>query len=317
MHNQAKRMHNQATWNKPKLATDFRMQTPRNFGLLFGDHGSLVLGVAMESSQIRPAGKIFHGKSPDEMWILDCVVKTERDDAILCGTKPNAMRPRKTKVVHLYPPAKRYYENSTHACFTTSAWIGFKCDMKFLYDMCDNKENFAAIHDPGGGIGDKLQAIVKDAAAGGNRNYLRCCSIAHEIMFALFHALPLVGGHPWEYTTSLGDGIQHPLAERVMSFLERRFREHLTMEKIATELGTSKSTLSHSFRSQTGETVMGALRRIRLEQSLPNLRGGMALKEVAPLVGFRDEYYYSRVFRNQFGMPPGEWRRRHIHASDA
>ena len=226
------------------------------------------------------------------------------------------MRPRKTKVAHLYPPKKRYYENSAHDCLVTSAWIGFACDMKFLRDMCKNEENFAAIHDPGGEIGDKLQTIVKDAAAGGNRSYLRCCSTAHEIMYALSRALPLVGGHPWEYTTSPHDGIQHPLAERVMSFLERRFREHLTMEKIATELGTSKSTLSHSFHSQTGETVMGALRRIRLEQSLPHLRGGMALKEVAPLVGFRDEYYYSRVFRSHFGLPPGEWRRRHIHASD-
>ncbi|MGE9293374.1 MAG: helix-turn-helix transcriptional regulator, partial [Puniceicoccales bacterium] len=51
------------------------------------------------------------------------------------------------------------------------------------------------------------------------------------------------------------------------------------------------------------------LTRVRLERAKSLLtHSRLTLKEVASLCGFRDEYYFSNVFRKHIGQPPGNYR---------
>ncbi len=50
--------------------------------------------------------------------------------------------------------------------------------------------------------------------------------------------------------------------------------------------------------------------RIRNAQSLL-LRSTLSIKEISYMVGFRDQLYFSRVFRQETGMSPRAFRRAH------
>ncbi len=77
---------------------------------------------------------------------------------------------------------------------------------------------------------------------------------------------------------------------------------------IARALGVSESGLSHRYRQESGETLFDTLLRIRVEQSLPLLQSGKRLKNIAPEVGFSNEFYYSRIFKRIYGKPPASYR---------
>ena len=78
---------------------------------------------------------------------------------------------------------------------------------------------------------------------------------------------------------------------------------------IARALGVSESGLSHRYRQESGETLFDTLLRIRVEQSLPLLQSGKRLKNIAPEVGFSNEFYFNRIFKKIEGVPPGILRR--------
>ena len=46
----------------------------------------------------------------------------------------------------------------------------------------------------------------------------------------------------------------------------------------------------------------------RLQQSEKLLQMGMTVKQTALSCGFEDPFYYSRVFRKHYGMPPSDYR---------
>ena len=60
---------------------------------------------------------------------------------------------------------------------------------------------------------------------------------------------------------------------------------------------------------------MAYVRRRRLHRIEEELRKGdrTSLANLADRWGFSDAAHLSRIFRAQFGMPPGEYRDRHGH----
>lgn len=73
---------------------------------------------------------------------------------------------------------------------------------------------------------------------------------------------------------------------------------------IAKALGASESGLSHHYRQEPGKTLFDTLLRIRVEQSLQLLQSGKRLKNIAPEVGFSNEFYYSGIFKRIYGKSP-------------
>jgi len=69
--------------------------------------------------------------------------------------------------------------------------------------------------------------------------------------------------------------------------------------------------LGRIFRDETGENFSDFVIRKRLEKA-QELLGNPKLKiyEVADLVGYKQLTYFSRQFREAFGMTPGDFRRK-------
>ena len=85
----------------------------------------------------------------------------------------------------------------------------------------------------------------------------------------------------------------------------------MSLEDLAERMNLSPSRTSHLVRKFFGysfqELVM--IERMTRARNLL-LSTEYPLKAIAQATGFSNEFYFSRCFRDFYGMPPGEYRRK-------
>lgn len=124
-----------------------------------------------------------------------------------------------------------------------------------------------------------------------------------------------------------GDTVPQPV-KRAIKYMEDHLHEPLRVEAIAAKVGWSHEHLTRSFASHTGRTPREMLLHLRIERSCQLLMDeGRSIKQIAYEVGFSDENYYSRMFREVKGTTATAYRRRYanplyrdlapIHAADS
>ena len=101
------------------------------------------------------------------------------------------------------------------------------------------------------------------------------------------------------------------LVEKTRHFLAEHHAEALSLDRIAWHLRLSGEHLARTFRQETGETVFGALERLRLERACAELAGSrLRVAEIARLTGFGTSAQFCRVFRRAMGETPLAYRLR-------
>ena len=97
-------------------------------------------------------------------------------------------------------------------------------------------------------------------------------------------------------------------AEKAIRFLHKNFAQPLTCQQVADAVGLSASHLSQLFKKHNGVSMIQYLNTLRIQQAKTMIRSGIfTLQEVAESCGFRNEYYFSRVFKQYTGTPPGKY----------
>lgn len=82
-----------------------------------------------------------------------------------------------------------------------------------------------------------------------------------------------------------------------------------TLENLCKLSNLKKSQLIVAFKEVTGLTPMKYVNYIRLEKSkLLLISSDMKIKDIAFLVGFNDELFFSRQFKNSYGISPKQLR---------
>lgn len=82
------------------------------------------------------------------------------------------------------------------------------------------------------------------------------------------------------------------------------------VSRLARALGLHHNYFSILYKKETGEAPMKAINKFRLQNASKMLRfTDKPIKEVARDSGFSDELYFSRVFKNAFGVSPSVYRR--------
>ena len=100
-----------------------------------------------------------------------------------------------------------------------------------------------------------------------------------------------------------------PRVRKVLDLISSDLAADHDVPGLAREVALSPSRLSHLFKEEVGEPVMGALIRLRLNQAARLLEHTVDdVGAIAREVGFGSPYYFSRQFRRHFGMSPRQYR---------
>ena len=98
---------------------------------------------------------------------------------------------------------------------------------------------------------------------------------------------------------------------KAKEWIDLHFREESALEDAAKISGISRRRFNELFRKQFGITPNRYLtvRKIELAKSLLH-NGTISVADTAEQCGFRDIYYFSKVFHAETGMSPTEYRKR-------
>lgn len=84
----------------------------------------------------------------------------------------------------------------------------------------------------------------------------------------------------------------------------------LTMDDLLVRAGLQKSAFLQSFKAVTGTTPRQYILKLRLQHACDLLsETDLPISQIAEQSGFSDSFYFSRCFRQWYGLPPIQWRR--------
>lgn len=101
------------------------------------------------------------------------------------------------------------------------------------------------------------------------------------------------------------------LVKRFKQLIEEKYHENLSVKDYAEVLAVTANHLSETVKNLTGKTSTDLINeKMILEIKRLLLHSDMTVSEIAYGLNFTDQSYFSRYFRKQTGISPGEFRAR-------
>ena len=101
---------------------------------------------------------------------------------------------------------------------------------------------------------------------------------------------------------------EHPMVERVNSYVEEHLTETITLEQLADHVHVSKYHFLRKFKELTGVTAHAFVMNKRLIRACELLQKGESVTTAYQSTGFADYSVFLRNFRAAFGISPGQYR---------
>ena len=85
--------------------------------------------------------------------------------------------------------------------------------------------------------------------------------------------------------------------------------ENISLEDTASAVNVSSFYLSKLFKEEKNVNYVTFVTEARMERARQLLKNqDLSIKEISAATGFNDQNYFSRAFKNKFGMTPTEFR---------
>jgi AraC-like DNA-binding protein len=106
-------------------------------------------------------------------------------------------------------------------------------------------------------------------------------------------------------------GLNDRYVGAALALVHGRPGEHWTVERLARQVGMSRSALAERFSLVVGEPIFAFLTRVRLQLAAHELlTTAHTIEAVAEGAGYEAVTSFSRAFKRTFGKPPSVWRRK-------
>lgn len=110
-----------------------------------------------------------------------------------------------------------------------------------------------------------------------------------------------------ENTPVVSEEISTPtIISDIITYINERYSEKLTLDSIANHFFISKYYLSHEFKSAVNTSLYRYIMIKRLNEAYALLSKGYAASEVCSVCGFGDYTVFFRAFKAEFGITPTE-----------
>jgi two-component system response regulator YesN len=157
--------------------------------------------------------------------------------------------------------------------------------------------------------GDFAEARSFFALAGGFDYLLKPVSDV-ELSSLLWRLSITIDGEPVASTTETAS---RPLNE-ILRFLKSSPAMDHTLKSIGERFSINPNSVCNLFAKHLGTTFITYLSKLRLEQAKDLLRvTDLTIREIGVRCGYKNYYYFTRVFDEAYGRTPTEYRRE-LHA---
>lgn len=97
--------------------------------------------------------------------------------------------------------------------------------------------------------------------------------------------------------------------ENIETYLRDHISEPLSLQEISNMFAISQAYMSKLFRKYTRQSYNQYLTGIRMERAKQLMEENKELfvKDIAEMVGYRDQFYFSRIFRSYMGQSPADY----------
>ena len=110
-------------------------------------------------------------------------------------------------------------------------------------------------------------------------------------------------------TKSKREDISNYVIKKAISYIRENYQTGLTLDEVASVLEITPEYLSTLFNREVGINFSTFLKQFRMSHAKRLLKGSnMKIYEIAGAVGYSDPKYFQRVFKEEIGISPGEYR---------
>lgn len=109
------------------------------------------------------------------------------------------------------------------------------------------------------------------------------------------------------YSTSLK-------VERVIQYMREHLADKIALDELSSVAQLSPTYLSRAFKETTGYSVIEYFNKMKIDKAKEMMMDGhKRIKEVAGVLGYTDEFYFSRLFKKIEGRSPKEFYSKNVH----
>ncbi|GMQ62146.1 response regulator transcription factor [Vallitalea maricola] len=97
--------------------------------------------------------------------------------------------------------------------------------------------------------------------------------------------------------------------KNAITYIRNRYALNLRLQDVAMEIGLNDTYLSRIFKKQLGMNFSDYLNKVRLENAKELLNTKkLPIYEIAEKVGYNSESYFSRIFKQYYGITPKQYQ---------
>jgi len=100
------------------------------------------------------------------------------------------------------------------------------------------------------------------------------------------------------------------LLQAARRYIEQNYASEITVALLARQIGVNPDYLGKLFKKEHGESINSYINRVRIQNAIALFQTTLLnISEVADAVGFRDQTYFSSVFKKIVGDTPSSFRK--------
>lgn len=124
-----------------------------------------------------------------------------------------------------------------------------------------------------------------------------------------------------ELATDVGQNRREKSIDVIKQYIDEHYTEPIQIPQLAAKLGVSEKYFMELFKKQYACTVIDYVTKKRIEDAKKLLAtGNFSVKEIGAVIGYKDEFYFSRRFKKVMNISPSHFaktRKRRIAILDS
>ena len=117
-------------------------------------------------------------------------------------------------------------------------------------------------------------------------------------------AAKLAGKHPQKSSEEM----TNPAFAELIAYVKEHSAEKLSLEQLGKKFGLSAGYICNLFARNYNTTLTCFLTKVRMERAAGLMSDrSRSLKEIAMECGYKDYFYFNKVFKGYFGMAPSQF----------